>query len=105
VDEWVGGFAWAASRVATTAEEEFSAQPGFGALQGGTKGSEAAAEAKEMVFVVNDGLPGWQNGLGQLGRALAWCFPGFWFIATILGFLRGFLAFGGALIASQGWGL
>jgi hypothetical protein len=104
LDEWMGGFTWAASRVAATAEEEFAAQSRSGALQGSAKRWKAAAEAEEVVALVNDGLPGWGDGLGHLGRALAWRFPGFWFVATVLSIFCGFLSFGWALIASQGWG-
>jgi hypothetical protein len=90
LDEWMGRFAWAAGQVAATAGEEFSAQSG-------------RVQAEEMVAGVNNGLPEWRDGAGQLGRALAWRFLGFRFVATVLGVFRGFLSFGRALVASQGW--
>jgi hypothetical protein len=77
LDERMGGFTWAASRVAATAEEEFAAQSRLRALQGSAKRSEAAAQAEEVEVIVNNGLPGWGDGSGHLGQALAWRFPGF----------------------------
>jgi hypothetical protein len=55
-----------------------------GHCQGGAKRLEAAAQAEEMVAIVNDGLPGWQDGLGELGLALAVRFLCFCFFAAVL---------------------
>jgi hypothetical protein len=84
LDEWVEGFVGAANQVAATAEEVFPAQPGFRALQAGAKMLEAAAQAEEMVAIVNKGPPGWQDG-SELALALVGRFLCFRFFATVLG--------------------